>query len=250
MSILLIYIPTVLMKYVGGKHLVGKKIADFITQHCPPELVAGYYEPFCGSLGVFKHMTDRGYSKCIASDTHADLMAMWIAVQKGRLRVPRNITEKRYKKLRASKGPSPLKAVAGFGISYGGKYFEGYAPNAAGSTGRDFLNEFRNSIATIAPAIRRSNVVFKKQSYWNIKPSNMLIYCDPPYYNTQGYSTGEFDHERFWNVMREWSKNNLVFVSEETAPKDFCPVLSFRKRRTLDSRNRANSTERLFVYAP
>jgi site-specific DNA-adenine methylase len=62
----------------------------------------------------------------------------------------------------------------------------------------------------------------------------MLIYCDPPYKHTQGYSAGGFEDEKFWNKMREWSKDNVVFISEESAPKDFKVVWSRKKRRTLE----------------
>ena len=41
----------------------------------------------------------------------------------------------------------------------------------------------------------------------------MLIYCDPPYQHTTGYSTGGFDHDKFWDTMRKWSKNNYIFIS-------------------------------------
>jgi len=76
----------------------------------------------------------------------------------------------------------------------------------------------------------------------------MLIYCDPPYKNTQGYETGVFDHSKFWEVMREWSKNNYVFISEENAPKDFIIVWKKNKHRTLNSDNRSFKIEKLYVY--
>ena len=61
------------MKYLGGKHGIGKLIAEFISKECPPENAKnGYLEPFCGSLGVFKQMTDRDYKKYIASDKQPD----------------------------------------------------------------------------------------------------------------------------------------------------------------------------------
>ena len=39
-----------------------------------------------------------------------------------------------------------MKAVAGFGLSFGGKYFAGYAQKWAGNSGRNFLREFKTSI--------------------------------------------------------------------------------------------------------
>ena len=76
----------------------------------------------------------------------------------------------------------------------------------------------------------------------------MLIYCDPPYKDTEGYSTGGFDHDKFWDTMREWSKDNCVFISEESAPKDFKVVWKRKKRRTLDHTSRFHREERLYRY--
>ena len=238
------------MKYLGGKHKVGKKIAAFISRRCPADSVDGYYEPFCGSLGVFKHMPDRGYRTCTASDAHSDLIMMWKELKEGRLELPSHISESQYHALKRSRSPNSLKAVAGFGLSYGGKYFAGYSHNAVGDSGRDFYKEFKTSLKQIKPRIQRNNVKFKRRNYWEDTPRNQLVYCDPPYVRTEGYSTGDFDHAKFWDTMRKWSKHNCVFVSEETAPPDFKSVLSFPKRRTLDSNKRFTRMEKLFVYRP
>ena len=238
------------MKYLGGKHKVGRKIAAFMTRQCPPDTVDGYYEPFCGSLGVFKQMVDKGYHSYTASDAHPDLIKMWKDIQAGQLKLPSRVSEKQYYMLKKSKSPNSMKAVAGFGLSYGGKYFAGYAQNAAGTSGRNFLKEFKRSVAKTKLKIQRKNVVFKKREYWEYTPHNELVYCDPPYANTEGYSTGGFDHKKFWDTMRKWSKSNCVFISEEQAPTDFKAVMTFSKRRTLDGQHRFNRVEKLYVYSP
>ena len=38
------------MKYVGAKHLIGNYIASFMYNIVKPDIVEGYFEPFCGSL--------------------------------------------------------------------------------------------------------------------------------------------------------------------------------------------------------
>ena len=80
---------------------------------------------------------------------------------------------------------------------------------------------------------------------------NCLIYCDPPYCGTtQAYGTGNFDTEKFWDVMRLWSQNNDVYISEYLAPEDFECVLEIPTK--IDIRNKDNQmekrTEKLFVY--
>lgn len=236
------------MKYLGGKHGIGKQIADFMSQKCPPNSTKGYIEPFCGSLGVFKHMTNKGYKKYIGSDIQPDLIELWKKIQTNDLRIPNNIDEEMYNKLKHAKSPNALKAIAGFGLSFGGKYFAGYAQKWAGNSGRNFLDEFRNSIQKIKPTIQATNVHFYNKSYTDYNPTDMLIYCDPPYKETQGYSTGDFDHETFWETMRKWSKNNCVFISEESSPSDFAVVWKKQKRRTLDKENRFYSYEKLYMY--
>ena len=241
------------MKYLGGKHEIGKRISDFLAEQCPPDassVSGGYLEPFCGSLGVFKHMTDKGYSKYMASDIQPDLILMWKKIQNNTLHLPTNISETDYKALQQKKSPNALKAVAGFGLSFGGKFFGGYAQKWSGKSGRNFYSEFKASIEKIKPAIQKKNVHFYNRSYADFKPHGMLIYCDPPYKHTQSYGIGDFDYETFWATMRLWSKDNCVFISEEKAPSDFITVFKHKKRRTLD-KNKAhtfNRYEKIFAY--
>lgn len=236
------------MKYLGGKHGIGKLVADFLINECPPDTVSGYLEPFCGSLGVFKNMTDKNYKKYIASDIQPDLIEMWKKIQNNTLKIPSSISEKQYNNLKDSPSPNAMKAVAGFGLSFGGKFFAGYAQKWAGNSGRNFLNEFKNSIEKIKPTIEKDNVQFLNKQYYDFKPNNMLIYCDPPYKSTEGYSTGDFDHDKFWDIMRKWSKNNCVYISEESAPSDFKVVWKRKKRRTLDKNERFYSYEKIYMY--
>jgi len=236
------------MKYLGGKHGIGKLLAEYMNEKCPPDTVKGYMEPFCGSLGVFKHMTDKDYSKYIASDFHPDLIQMWKEIQSDKLKIPNQISERKYNELKTAESPNAMKAVAGFGLSFGGKFFAGYSPKWAGNSGRNFLQEFKHSIEKIAPTIQKRNVHFYNKSYDDYNPSNMLIYCDPPYKSTEGYSTGEFDSDAFWETMRKWSKKNCVFISEESAPPDFVVVWKKQKRRTLDKVHRFYRYEKLYQY--
>ena len=236
------------MKYLGGKHTIGKDISKVLNDLCPPDIVDGYIEPFCGSLGVFKQMVDKDYDRYIASDAHPDLIEMWKKLQDKSLKLPKTISEKQYYKLKEAKSPNALKAVAGFGLSFGGVYFQSYSQKYAGDSNRNFYNEMKRSLDKIAPLIRKKNIKFYNKSYEKWNPKNMLIYCDPPYEDTASYSTGDFDHDKFWNIMRQWSKHNYVFISEENAPKDFKTLWKKEKWRTISSKKRDFKTEKMFVY--
>jgi len=96
------------------------------------------------------------------------------------------------------------------------------------------------------------NTVFECKDYDNLNPRDMLIYCDPPYFGTTQYSrqvVGDFDHNRFWGVVRKWSSNNVVMVSEYIAPKDFDCI--WEKATKLDIRdknnNKLNRVEKIFT---
>lgn len=60
-----------------------------------------------------------------------------------------------------------------------------------------------------------------------------IIYCDPPYKGTAEYKEGGFNHDEFWQWVREKSKTNKVYVSEYQAPQDFKVILSFPQKSTL-----------------
>ena len=74
-----------------------------------------------------------------------------------------------------------------------------------------------------------------------IKP-NSVVYCDPPYKGTTGY-TRSFDHDRFWEWVRECP--HPVYVSEYTAPPDIKTVAAFRHKKT-NSQTTTDSVEKLF----
>ena len=73
----------------------------------------------------------------------------------------------------------------------------------------------------------------------------------PPYANTTKYTgVPDFDSEEFWNVMREWSKNNDVYISEYEAPDDFESVLDMPTKTNIRDKtdNVCCRVEKLFKY--
>ena len=73
-----------------------------------------------------------------------------------------------------------------------------------------------------------------------------VIYCDPPYKNTQEYGI-QFDSDAFWEWAR--TRNYPVYVSEYQAPEDFVSIWSKEKRVLLSSESlTAPRVEHLFVH--
>ena len=213
------------MKYLGGKQRLGKHIEPIIKEYWNENL-SGYLEPFCGGLGVLKHMT-KVSSNIVANDYHPDLIKMWKEVQENKLKYPETISEKEYNEAKLLKSPNAMKAFIGFGMSFGGRYFGAYSDKYLGDKKENFCKEMRNSLERIGPLIKE--VKFTNKDYRELKPKNMLIYCDPPYkettypikYRRDIKYYDKFDNDEFWEIMRIWSKNNIVIISETSAPSDF-----------------------------
>lgn len=78
-----------------------------------------------------------------------------------------------------------------------------------------------------------------------IKP-NSVIYCDIPYENTAKYSSGSFDHKRFY----DWANNQkeLVVISSYDITDDrFICVYCINKNCTLQQGGSNKKKEKLFI---
>lgn len=73
---------------------------------------------------------------------------------------------------------------------------------------------------------------------------NSVIYCDPPYINTDGYLS-DFNHKKFYS----WCKQQRnIFISEYTMPDDFLCLGAVNKNVILDRNNKAKKKqEKLFT---
>jgi len=189
---------------MGGKMRIGKQLAGII-QNLNPVV---YAEPFCGVFSVGKHIKCKSRT---ASDIHPDLILLLQAVQKG-WEPPTKISEDTYNKLRHAE-PSPLRGFVGFGCSFYGKLFGGFARDPSMN---DFGTIAKANLLKLAPLIQ--DVEFCCRSYKDLDEDADVIYCDPPYKGSTNYSCGEFDHDEFWDWVR--SRKQSVLVSEYTAPAD------------------------------
>lgn len=73
-----------------------------------------------------------------------------------------------------------------------------------------------------------------------------IIYCDPPYADTDKYDKNGFNHDEFWQWVRDCE--HPVYVSEYSAPDDFVPISSVEKLGLLNpnSPTRKIKTENLY----
>lgn len=199
---------------------------------------------FCGSCAVESKV--QGYNRIVCNDKHEYLIEMLKGVQNG-YELPETITEEQYKYIREHKDDDKvLTGFVGFGCSFGGKFFGGYARNKeqtnyAAQSKRSLLKD----MATLTTA------EFTCLDYRDVEiPHGSVVYADPPYENTTTYQGQKFDSEAFWDYMREVAKHSQVFISEQVAPDDFVCIWEKPFTRTLD-RNKDNQfkvVEKLFTY--
>ncbi len=248
------------MKYMGGKYFLAKDISRVIKESVSDKKITEYLEPFCGALSVLTHMNE-DYN-CVASDYHPDLIQLWKEVQDGTFQMPKFMNEQEYLRIKELESPSALKAFAGFGLSFGGKFFSGYANKYKNDKKEDFLQEAINSLTRKHSKIQKVEFICKEYDKWN--PVNKIIYCDPPYqitknpikYRIDTKHYDEFDNTHFWEVMRKWSNKNYVFISETHAPEDFVPIWhkeSYRsasqsKKTRFKNESENFTVEKLFVH--
>jgi DNA adenine methylase len=220
------------MRYFGGKARIGESIAKVINK-----LEGNYWEPFCGMFSVGKHVKHLR----VATDAHYDLILLLEAVRCG-WNPPEVVTEEEYNRLKIAK-PSPLRAFAGFGCSNSGKFFGGYARE---STGRNFAANAASSLNKLRPYI--IGVEFCCCEYQRDIEAD-IIYCDPPYDGTCGYTVGKFDSSKFWTWADVRSRDSIVLVSEYTAPADFTAVWSKAVNTDMNSASgKLQRVEKLFVH--
>lgn len=199
---------------------------------------------FCGSCSIESKV--KGFDKVICNDKHEYLIELFKGVQNG-YELPELITEEQYKYIREHKDENKiLTGFVGFGCSFGGKWFGGYARN---KTNTNYALQSKKSLLKDIDNLMIAQ--FTCQDYRDvIIPNNSIVYADPPYNNTTGYGKDKFNSDEFWEYMRVISKNNKVFISEQTAPSDFECVWEKEFTRTLDVNkdNQFKVTEKLFTY--
>jgi len=235
------------MKYMGSKNRIAKYIVPILNKFNNRTY---YIEPFVGGANIIDKVdfqVRKGYDKNIYL---TDLL--YYIEQDGEL--PTTITEEEYYKVRDNKSDYPnwYVGLVGFCASYGGRFFEGYprGKNKDGSD-RDYTNEAIRNLEKQRKNIK--SVIFNDCDFSELDISEIpaLIYCDPPYRASKPYKVGllgKFNHDIFWNWVREQSEYNPVIVSEYEAPNDFvCIWESDKLKSNLKGKGIKLSTERLFI---
>lgn len=181
-------------------------------------------------------------------DNNEYLISFWQEIQKGwNPLTDVDMTKDFYTQVKNNKDKFPkyIVALCGLCATYNAKWFGGYAGivRAKIGTERNYYDEAVRNV--LKQRERLEDIIFDCKSYKDISVENALIYCDPPYQNTTKYKD-EFNHDEYWEWVREMSKNNIVICSEYTAPADFECIWSKELTTTLDKSSRSKAVEKLF----
>lgn len=230
------------MQYLGGKSRIAKEIANVILDRALERWM--YVEPFLGAGAVAAELAPY-FSVAQLSDASPDLIALWQALKDG-WQPPEQVSQEDYDAQRNAE-ISALRGFVGYGCSFGGKWFGGYARDP--KHGRNFARTANNLLTKRIAAL--DNAEFSTSDYRDIPVfSGSVVYCDPPYRSMTGYARlAGFDSDEFWKRAEFWSKDATVFVSEYQAPKGWLSVWQATPRVTLrvDS-NSPRPTEHLWVW--
>lgn len=229
------------MKYTGSKEKIASDIVSFINSYIVINNIDTYIEPFVGGCNIIDSVqcTNR-----IASDNNKYVIALFKYLQdNGEL--PESITSEQYSDCKAHYKakdkyyPEWYIAAIGYLAGQNGKFFNKSSGNHVYKE-EQFADMYQEARSNIINQVKKlSDVQFSVQDYRKINPYNSVIYCDPPYSGSKGIDsiTKDFNYIEFWDIMREWSKNNIVLISEEKAPDDFCIIWE-----------QGDSNEKLFIH--
>lgn len=234
------------MRYFGGKQRISKQLSQYLNLQLKDN--QPFVDLFCGSCNVITKIDNNRLR--IANDKHKYLIAMWKALQDGWL-PPNEISRREYKLIRENKDDKPhLSGFVGFGCSFAGKWFGGYAS----SDSRNYCLNAYNS--TLNKMKHLKGVEFYNHDYTEVDiPKGSLVYCDIPYRNTTQYcknEVGEFNHDEFYQWVRDNSDKYDIYISEykKNVPEGFEVVWEMKSKQDIrNSKNeRAGTIEVLMKY--
>lgn len=235
------------MIYLGGKTRIAKEILPIILA----DRKEGQYfvEPFCGGCNV----TAQVLGNRIANDYNEYLIAMFEGLLSGE-KYPEQISRELHSDVRtcfrsgSDKYDLGFTGWVGFMASYRGAFFRGYSGSIVDAKGRhhDFISTAAQSIAKQIPKLQ--GVEFRSGDYKNLQiPEESIIYCDPPYKDTDARYARGLNHDEFWQWCRERVYDgHKVYISEYQAPNDFIKIWEKPLRNNMTPDKKA--TEKLFIY--
>lgn len=235
------------MRYLGGKSRIAPLIGSAMMRYLGGKSTKRIIEPFIGGGGVTPILC--GIAEQVSAfDTHPDLCFMWQGLLDGSFTPPDHVTLEEYKAAKLQE-PSALRGFIGFGCSFGGKWFGGYARTAKGDESKSYALMSKRSLAKSLQWMVNVTVAQADYRALEIQPGD-VVYADPPYVGTTTFGV-VFDTKEFWEKALRWdTEGAIVFVSEQTAPSAWAPLWEKPVIRSLRGKAVGSTTEKLFVRGP
>lgn len=208
------------MRYMGGKFRQGRAIADELRPYIDGETT--YVEPFLGGANSAARVArDCKPGHMILSDTIKPLVLFHEkCYNEGCEWLPLDVTREQFDQYKKDRPwDNPMTAWIGLGCTLIPDWFHSYFPyrlESAKNGQRRTIDWLRNC----------DDVRFKCCSYDKLEiPDGAVVYCDPPYANSDAikYAVG-FDHDRFWDWVRQLSQRCVVVCPTFNPPEDFLTV--------------------------
>lgn len=247
------------MKYMGSKSRIAKHIVPIIQNYINENNIEKYVEPFVGGANIIDKIQCK---EKYGFDKNKYLIALLKKVQSEE-ELYEEVPKELYDKARNAFNSGDTSEFEdweigniGFIASFNGRWFDGgyaktgYEKTKNGMRLRNYYQEAKNNILTQAQNLK--GIKFSASDYKEFielpHDSGMVIYCDPPYQGTKQYLNAlTFDYNEFWQTVREWSKHNIVLISEQNAPSDFECIWEQEVSRSIKATDKKKATEKLFI---
>ena len=231
---------------MGSKARIAKEILPIMLCEANKSGISTWVEPFVGGGNMIDKVPPS--FKRIGIDLNEHAIKALIAIRDKIKDIPVDVSEDFYKSIKGFP-PDEITSLIRFGASFGGKFENGFARGFTNKgVPRNYWHETLRNAKKQSPFLQGVELI-----YGNYKVAsdfeNCLIYCDPPYFSTTSYKTGNFNHPEFWDWCRNLSKKNLVFISEYVAPDDFESIWSGEVKTNFASQRKGathTAVERLF----
>lgn len=254
------------MIYLGSKNRYAKEIIPIINKFIKDNNIKEFYDIFTGGANIADKII---CEKIVANDLNPCIISLHKQAQKDFSKIPTSYTKEEYlsaysnfKLLREHLFENktldefqeivnmPLYIIGAYEnyTTYSHKGFCGsYLKPIDPKSGRKphteaRLNHYKQSLEE-----NYKKINFISKNYIDLEiPKNAVIYCDPPYKNTTGYDTKEFNHEEYYNWLRKKSKTNPIFISEQDMPKDFTLIWEQTVKREAALNTKKKAVEKLY----
>lgn len=210
------------MKYYAGKGKYGKRIGSQINQYLKNhQNNMVYIEPFCGALGVFKHIEHDKYEEILLNDRSiiVDLWDYCLHNQYDPKITEENFNET-WKTVKKQSKEDKDNAFFGYGCSWGGIYFSSPCSFREANQQLNTINKMTRLLQKYNDRIMFNNIDyldFINQIEFDAN-KEYVFYFDPPYNDTLWLKEWSYKKEELMNVINQLRllPNVIIFISESS----------------------------------